>query len=279
MGLNLAEIQQKLDRLIQNIAEQNRRAYQIFYDPNPQDVTLPQLDENGNLVNVTIPNRAKILADFTAWREGARIEFSSANICPNPELVDSNNDGYPDGIAFANTYVADKAIITPKVDGTTDEQIAYKLIAFALTGNENADVSTGNLATVSGKFKVFKVTADFSKANSLMIFFPANYFVGHYEKKQLVSRGCFYYLPEDYTDKLEYRYDSPYGDTYLHPENNTAFTRGFHKWLEVQSIKESSYYNFIFSARAINNYTGQATVYIALPFIVGGFSYGFGVRA
>lgn len=60
MGLNLAEIQQKLDRLIQNMSEQNRRAYQIFYDPNPQDVTLPQLDENGNLVNVTIPNRAKI---------------------------------------------------------------------------------------------------------------------------------------------------------------------------------------------------------------------------
>jgi len=80
MGLNLAEIQQKLDRLIQNMSEQNRRAYQIFYDPNPQDVTLPQLDENGNLVNVTIPNRAKILEDFTAWREGAREEYPFANL-------------------------------------------------------------------------------------------------------------------------------------------------------------------------------------------------------
>ena len=67
MGLNLAEIQQKLDRLIQNMSEQNRRAYQIFYDPNPQDVTLPQLDENGNLVNVTIPNRAKIKEAI--WRD------------------------------------------------------------------------------------------------------------------------------------------------------------------------------------------------------------------
>ena len=82
MGLNLAEIQQKLDRLIQNIAEQNRQAYQIFYDPNPQDVTLLQLDENGNLVNVTIPNRAKILADFTAWREGAREEFVGTKLIP-----------------------------------------------------------------------------------------------------------------------------------------------------------------------------------------------------
>ena len=76
MGLNLAEIQQKLDRLIQNMSEQNRRAYQIFYDPTPQDVELPQLDENDNLVNVTIPNRAKILADFEAWRESARREYN-----------------------------------------------------------------------------------------------------------------------------------------------------------------------------------------------------------
>ncbi len=60
MGLNLAEIQQKLDRLIQNMSEQNRRAYSVFYDPNPQDVELPQLDENGNLITVKIPNRAKI---------------------------------------------------------------------------------------------------------------------------------------------------------------------------------------------------------------------------
>jgi len=71
MGLNLAEIQQKLDRLIQNMSEQNRRAYQIFYDPNPQDVTLPQLDENGNLVNVTIPNRAKIKAEVDGFIAGA----------------------------------------------------------------------------------------------------------------------------------------------------------------------------------------------------------------
>jgi len=60
MGINLAEIQQKVDRLLYNIAEQNRRAYQMFYDPTPQDVELPQLDENGNLITVTIPNRAKI---------------------------------------------------------------------------------------------------------------------------------------------------------------------------------------------------------------------------
>ena len=80
MGLNLAEIQQKLDRLIQNMSEQNRRAYQIFYDPNPQDVTLPQLDENGNLVNVTIPNRAKIKAEVDNFIAGARGTFVTKDI-------------------------------------------------------------------------------------------------------------------------------------------------------------------------------------------------------
>ncbi|WP_456459703.1 hypothetical protein [Desulfurobacterium sp.] len=93
MGLNLAEIQQKLDRLIQNMSEQNRRAYQIFYDPNPQDVELPQLDENGNLVNVTIPNRAKILADFKTWKEETRREFPFINILFNPYMSDTDGDG------------------------------------------------------------------------------------------------------------------------------------------------------------------------------------------
>jgi len=91
--MNLTELQQKVDRLIFNIAEQNRRAYQLFYDPNPQDVILPQLDENGNLVNVTIPNRAKILADFEAWREGARGEYPFVNILANPYMLDTDGDG------------------------------------------------------------------------------------------------------------------------------------------------------------------------------------------
>ena len=93
MGINLAEIQQKVDRLLFNMAEQNRRAYSVFYDPNPQDVELPQLDENGNLVTVKIPNRAKVLADFEAWREGARGEFPFVNILANPYMLDTDGDG------------------------------------------------------------------------------------------------------------------------------------------------------------------------------------------
>ncbi|WP_456436905.1 hypothetical protein [Desulfurobacterium sp.] len=114
MGLNLAEIQQKLDRLIQNMSEQNRRAYQIFYDPNPQDVELPQLDENGNLVNVTIPNRAKILADFEVWKEGARGEYPFVNILANPYMLDTDGDGNLDsplpGYADGDYSIVEKQV-------------------------------------------------------------------------------------------------------------------------------------------------------------------------
>jgi len=127
MGLNLAEIQQKLDRLIQNIAEQNRRTYQIFYDPNPQDVTLPQLDENGNLVNVTIPNRAKILADFEAWKKGAQEEFVGT------QLISSNWSSTA-GVSYAYGNTGDISITTectlkhdtnPNSDGTPTQSDLY----------------------------------------------------------------------------------------------------------------------------------------------------------
>jgi len=92
MGLNLAEIQQKLDRLIQNMSEQNRRAYQIFYDPTPQDVELPQLDENGNLVNVTIPNRALIKKQM--WDDvGKAVGYWYRYLWVDPVNGDDNNPG------------------------------------------------------------------------------------------------------------------------------------------------------------------------------------------
>ena len=80
MTFNFAELQQKVDRLLHNIAEQNRRAYQLFYDPTPQDVELPQLDENGSLITVKIPNRAKIKAEVDSFISGARKEYPFVNL-------------------------------------------------------------------------------------------------------------------------------------------------------------------------------------------------------
>ena len=111
-GVNLAELQQKVDRLLFNMSEQNRRAYSVFYDPNPQDVELPQLDENGNLTTVKIPNRAKVLSDFEAWKAGTRGEYPiTPNLLKNTrffkwadETIDNTNPyGNKDNTWFDNT--------------------------------------------------------------------------------------------------------------------------------------------------------------------------------
>jgi len=95
MSINLAEIQQKIDRLLFNIAEQNRRAYQLFYDPNPQDVELPQLDENGNLITVKIPNRALIKKQM--WDDiGSAIGQWNKVLYVNQAEGDDNNIGTAD---------------------------------------------------------------------------------------------------------------------------------------------------------------------------------------
>ena len=95
MSINLAEIQQKVDRLLYNIAEQNRKAYQLFYDPNPQDVSLPQLDENGNLITVSIPNRAKIKKQM--WDDvNAAIGLWNRTFYVDAVNGDDNNPGTQD---------------------------------------------------------------------------------------------------------------------------------------------------------------------------------------
>ena len=92
MGINLAEIQQKIDRLLSNIAEQNRRAYELFYDPNPQDVELPQFDENGNLTTVRIPNRAKLKKQM--WDDiNAAVGLWYRTFYVDPDEGNDNNPG------------------------------------------------------------------------------------------------------------------------------------------------------------------------------------------
>ena len=105
MTFNFSELQQKIDRLLYNIAEQNRRAYQLFYDPTPRDVELPQLDENGNLTTIRIPNRAKIKAEVDSFISRARGEYPLVNVHFNSRLVCSNgadeNGLYiPDGYSY-----------------------------------------------------------------------------------------------------------------------------------------------------------------------------------
>ena len=63
--MDLNSINENVNRLIQNISEQNRKANEIFFDIEPKDVELQQIDDNGVLQTITLPNRAKILADVS----------------------------------------------------------------------------------------------------------------------------------------------------------------------------------------------------------------------
>lgn len=95
MTVNLAETGQKLDRLIYNMSEQNKRAYSVFYDPTPQDVELPQLDENGNLITVKIPNRAMIKKQM--WDDfGGAIGQMNKTVYVDAVNGDDNNPGTVD---------------------------------------------------------------------------------------------------------------------------------------------------------------------------------------
>lgn len=56
---DLENIELVLARLQNNYSELARTFYTLFYDPNPQDITLEWYDENNILQTLTIPNRAK----------------------------------------------------------------------------------------------------------------------------------------------------------------------------------------------------------------------------
>jgi len=65
MALNLAELQQKADRVIHNADEFVRKWIEFISAP-AGNVTLEYYDQNGNLQTVSFPNRNKLVQDFIA---------------------------------------------------------------------------------------------------------------------------------------------------------------------------------------------------------------------
>ncbi len=175
MGLNLAEIQQKLDRLIQNMSEQNRRAYQIFYDPTPQDVTLPQLDENGNLVNVTIPNRAKIKAQVDNFIAGAETNIKgwwvqNYNVSSIDELVNAINDTPFGGLV--NIYLQNDITIDRDID-ISGKQVFIHGDGHKLSVNTFKVKDTNNTVVGTGIFNIHAVHPALIHFHSITIDLPA----------------------------------------------------------------------------------------------------------
>lgn len=58
---DIDQISTVLGKLENNYSELAHNFYTLFYDSNPQDITLEWYDENGILQTLTIPNRAKDL--------------------------------------------------------------------------------------------------------------------------------------------------------------------------------------------------------------------------
>jgi len=68
MGLDITEIGQKVLDNNTNAANVFRKMYDLHYNPNPLDVPFEYIDEKGNKVTTSVPNRSKIRADFDSWR-------------------------------------------------------------------------------------------------------------------------------------------------------------------------------------------------------------------
>ena len=71
MAINFTEVQQKLDRVLNNAGEIVRNLWKLHFDPTPQDITTSVYDEFGNLQTVSIPNVAK-------WRNTIWADAQSA---------------------------------------------------------------------------------------------------------------------------------------------------------------------------------------------------------
>jgi hypothetical protein len=65
---SISELQQKLDRLVHNITERDRILNDMYFNTKSMDVAFQKYNEAGELETVTMPNVAKMKADFESWK-------------------------------------------------------------------------------------------------------------------------------------------------------------------------------------------------------------------
>ena len=131
MGINLTEISQKVLDNNKNAANVFRKMYDLHYNPNPLDVPFEYIDENGNKVTTSVPNRSKIRADFEEWRNDIYYNFlHSPNLLKNTKSfnwTDKKKSTFyentlPDNWSWYNYNNGDtafKAMIIPVKDNDT----------------------------------------------------------------------------------------------------------------------------------------------------------------
>jgi len=152
-----------------------RKAYDMFYNPNPLDVQTEVYDENGNLIRATLPNRAKIHQDYKNWKANARKEYPFVNILKNSHMLDINGDGKLD--SPLSGYVAgDYSIVENKVLPWNDPSIPPVLTQALLDIGVIYKNSNGNLSQCCRvPFNVQKFTISGTDYNTGLFFLiPGN---------------------------------------------------------------------------------------------------------
>jgi len=131
MGINLTEISQKVLDTVSNASNVFRKMYDLHYNPNPIDVPMEYIDENGQKRTTNVPNRSKMKADFDGWRNSIYHKFShSPNLLKNTknfnwtgkEKSTFYDNALPDGWSWYNYNDGDttfKAMVIPVKDDDT----------------------------------------------------------------------------------------------------------------------------------------------------------------
>lgn len=133
MSLNLAELQQKVDRLLHNVTDQLKNHFELFYSPTPADINLEQYDQEGNLESLTVPNYTKMQKQSSP--AGCIIIYSGIEIPQNWLLCDeqevSIND-YP--VLFSIAKKGTEEIQPPFSSGADDQHFKLPNIQTGIDG-------------------------------------------------------------------------------------------------------------------------------------------------
>jgi len=113
--MNWSELLTKANQTLFNAGQVVRNLWKLHFDPTPRDLQVSFYDEYGELKTVKIPNRAKILADFEAWREGARSEFPLFPLHVNPSFIKDNGDGTYSVYGLYSVYTYGKPSVSISV--------------------------------------------------------------------------------------------------------------------------------------------------------------------
>lgn len=133
--MDLTALQTKINNYITVVSSWVRNVGKLYFDNTPDDVTVQLINDDGNVVNVTIPNMAKVEYSFTLWKEEIsksldktlRTSISCLNASPLLDGVswqpnDLNNDGTINGDGSSGV------LLTGGTGGYLDLVIPYMVV-------------------------------------------------------------------------------------------------------------------------------------------------------